>query len=209
MLRQPPQDRKCFQHFALIYIDRDGQLRYETSPSISGGSVKTVLSPRVISKFLKAVAESKEGSYSAQGPVLGNRPCILPAPSFPPTVLNAGEQAANFQRRRELWTEGHSSAVQRTTIPANDKGLLRRYYEQVFQTLQQTNCRVIAKAWVKIIEPRKQLQFPYNGRKVVADKTIQFSPEETKPPWWPPGVRHREPDHLPKIGKKIISISRC
>lgn len=64
------------------------------------------------------------------------------------------------------------------------KPLLRLYYEQVFQALQQTNCQVIAKAWVKFVEPRKQLQFPYNGRRVIAGKRIQFSPDETKPPWY-------------------------
>jgi hypothetical protein len=207
MLRQSPQNRRCFQHFALLYIDRDGQLCHETSPSISVDSVTTVLSPQVISKFLKAVAESEGGSYAARAPVLDHRPRILPA-SFAPRVPNVGEQGPTFQRQGELWNEEHSSAIQTTTPPAIDKGLLRRYYEQAFETLQQTNCRVVAKAWVKMIEPRKKLQFPYNGRKIVEGKTIQFSPEETKPPWWPPGVRHREPDHLPKTGKKIVFICR-
>ncbi|KAJ5117426.1 hypothetical protein N7448_011058 [Penicillium atrosanguineum] len=204
MLRQYPHGRRSFQHFALIYIDRDGQLRYETSSSISD-SVKTILSPRVTREFLKAVAESKEGGYSAPG-LPDGQPSFLPASSLAPTVSEAGQQGASLQRRRELWTDEHNFAVQTTTIPVNDKGLLCQYYEKVFQNLQQTNCRAIAKVYVRLVEPRKQFQFPYNGRKTAAGKTQQFSPEETKPPWWPPGVSHREPDHLPKTERIALLV---
>jgi hypothetical protein len=83
-------------------------------------------------------------------------------------------------------------------ISIRDQDFLRGYYEKVFQNLQQTNCRVIAKAYVKLVEPRKQVNYPYNGRKIVAGRTQQLEPDATKPPWWPAGVSHREPDHLPK-----------
>lgn len=166
MLRQHAHGRP-FQHFALIYIDRDGQLRYETSPSISD-SVETILSPRVTREFLKAVAES--GGYSAPG-LPDSQPSFLPASSLAPRVLEVGQQGASLQRRRELWIEKHRFVVQTTTIPVNDKGLLRQYYEKVFQNLQQTNCRAIAKVYVRLVEPRKQFQFPYNGRKIAAGKT--------------------------------------
>jgi hypothetical protein len=88
-------------------------------------------------------------------------------------------------------------------ISIRDKDFLRRYYEKIFQNLQQTNCRVLAKAYVKLVEPRKQVNFPYNGRKIVAGQTQQLDPDDTKPPWWPTGVSHREPDHLPKAGKEL------
>jgi hypothetical protein len=88
------------------------------------------------------------------------------------------------------------------TISITDRALLRKYYEKAFQNLQQTNCRALAKAYIKLVEPRKQMVFPYNGRIVVAGVTRQLDPEATKPPWWPRRVRHREPDHLLKEGKK-------
>ncbi|KAJ5858336.1 hypothetical protein N7534_003613 [Penicillium rubens] len=87
------------------------------------------------------------------------------------------------------------------TISIIDRDLLRKYYEKAFQNLQQTNCRTLAKAYIKLVEPHKQVSFPYNGRAVVARVTQQLDPEATKPPWWPRGVRHREPDHLLKEGK--------
>ncbi|KAJ5272943.1 hypothetical protein N7478_008068 [Penicillium angulare] len=102
-------------------------------------------------------------------------------------------------RRRQPWTEEISmTSTQKSLISIRDKDFVRRYYEKVFQNLQQTNCRVLAKAYIKLVEPRKQVNYPYNGRKLVGGRTQQLDPDETKPPWWPSGVSHREPDHLPK-----------
>jgi len=110
------------------------------------------------------------------------------------------------QRRKKPWNEELSLGNQKTTISVKDTDLLRGYYEKVFQNLQQTNCRVIAKAYVKLVEPRKQVNYPYNGRKIVAGRTQQLEPDATKPPWWPTGVSHREPDHLPKIGNELLPL---
>lgn len=117
-------------------------------------------------------------------------------PTPPVAGPHASEGSIQRKRKPEL-----SLDSQKATISVTDKDALRRYYEKVFQNLQQTNCRVIAKAYVKLVEPRKQVNYPYNGRKIVDGETQQLSPDETRPPWWPSGVSHREPDHLPKAGE--------
>lgn len=53
------QDERAYPHFALIYIDQDGNLRHESSPSIAD-SREAILSPRVTNEFLRAVARSGE-----------------------------------------------------------------------------------------------------------------------------------------------------
>ncbi|KAK7428906.1 hypothetical protein QQZ08_004520 [Neonectria magnoliae] len=68
------------------------------------------------------------------------------------------------------------------------------FYEQRFKNCQQTACKLIAKAWVKAVEPKKQSTHPYTGS------------DEKAPEWWPrpwgptkeDRVRHKEPDHLYK-----------
>ncbi|KAM5476760.1 hypothetical protein MauCBS54593_000030 [Microsporum audouinii] len=70
------------------------------------------------------------------------------------------------------------------------------YYESAFRAFQQINCRQVAKAYIKIIEPRKQVNHPYNGGRGAPGE--KRDPEKTKPDWWPAGVTHREPDHLKK-----------
>jgi hypothetical protein len=134
----------------------------------------------------------------------------VPIPPGPPIqpALWPGQQepwpTQVQQHRKKPWDEELGLSNQKTTIPTGDRDFLRGYYEKVFQNLQQTNCRVIAKAYVKLVEPRKQVNYPYNGRKIVAGRTQQLEPDATKPPWWPTGVSHREPDHLPKAGNESL-----
>ncbi|KAJ5979877.1 hypothetical protein N7481_007175 [Penicillium waksmanii] len=87
----------------------------------------------------------------------------------------------------------------KAAISVKNHELLTLYYEKAFENIQQTNCRTLAKAYVKLVEPQKQVNYPYNGRKVIAGTKSQLDPNETKPPWWPSRVTHREPDHLPKF----------
>ncbi|KAK2742682.1 hypothetical protein FQN57_005137 [Myotisia sp. PD_48] len=50
--------------------------------------------------------------------------------------------------------------------------------------------------WTTMFQPKKQNKYPYNGGHGADGK--KGDPEKTKPDWWPPGVIHREPDHLSK-----------
>lgn len=74
------------------------------------------------------------------------------------------------------------------------------YYEGTLKHFQQLNCRMVAKAFIKFIEPRKQVRHPYNGGKPPPGSApgATGDPEKTRPEWWPSGVMHKEPDHLKK-----------
>lgn len=91
-------------------------------------------------------------------------------------------------------------AAGQTLIRADDRNMLRLYYKKAFEEFQQLNCRSIAKSYIKLVEPRKQVHFPYNGKTTLGGKSQSFDPEMTKPAWWPVGVVHKEPDHLLKDG---------
>jgi len=78
-------------------------------------------------------------------------------------------------------------------LKSGDKNELEKFYFLRFKDMQQNACKIIGKAFVKALEPKKQTHYPYTKG---ADKA---------PPWWPNtkgenGVRHREPDHLLKAG---------
>lgn len=94
-----------------------------------------------------------------------------------------------------------SSETRATILRLGDTEALRHYYERAFDKFQQLNCRVIAKAFIKLVEPRKQVNHPYNGRRTSASASQRMDPELTKPNWWPAGVTHKEPDHLFKPGE--------
>ncbi|RFU72839.1 hypothetical protein TARUN_9412 [Trichoderma arundinaceum] len=82
----------------------------------------------------------------------------------------------------------------RRGIKIGDSAAVWGFYEQRFKNCQQTACKLIAKAWVKAVEPKKQSTHPYTGS------------DEKAPAWWPKPwgptkddkVRHKEPDHLYK-----------
>ncbi|SPO01026.1 uncharacterized protein DNG_03774 [Cephalotrichum gorgonifer] len=85
-------------------------------------------------------------------------------------------------------------AVTKQGIRIGDSDLVWNFYQQRFKNCQQTACKVISKAWVKAVEPKKQSHHPYTGK------------DEKAPDWWPKPwgqtkderVRHKEPDHLYK-----------
>ncbi len=98
-----------------------------------------------------------------------------------------------------------SAQVQKTkSLSIGEDADVSAFYTQRFMDLQQNSCKVIAKAFVKAIEPKKQTKHPYTGG------------SERAPSWWPPRppggtratakegfVRHKEPDHLMKTGKNL------
>ncbi|KAI1460624.1 hypothetical protein F4805DRAFT_465475 [Annulohypoxylon moriforme] len=87
-----------------------------------------------------------------------------------------------------------SSSSLRRKIEIRDEKAVWQFYEERFKSIQQNACKLLAKAWVKAVEPKKQSTHPYTGS------------DEKAPDWWPkpwgPGkehrVRHKEPDHLYK-----------
>lgn len=94
-----------------------------------------------------------------------------------------------------------SPIVERKTmlLRIGDEEEVTKFYSCRFKDMQQASCKVMGKAFVKLVEPRKQTHYPYTKG---ADKA---------PPWWPAtsgdlSVRHREPDHLLKPGKFKITI---
>lgn len=140
---------------------------------------------------------------TAQSPEeLGPDRQYLGSLGYKPPIKRGMRPRRQRQSRQRSWNETFNMrSDQKTLISIRDKDFLYRYYEKVFKNLQQTNCRILSKAYVKLVEPRKHVNYPYNGRKIVSGRTLQLKPDETKPPWWPSGVIHREPDHLLKPGK--------
>jgi len=117
-----------------------------------------------------------------------------------------GRDSRADRRRSSAELNGHpipSLTFRRTALKVGDEDRMRKYYEKAFDAFQQLNCRVIAKAFIKLVEPRKQVNHPYNGRKPASGSSPEQrpDPELTKPKWWPSGVTHKEPDHLLKAGK--------
>lgn len=196
-------------HFALISIDVEGSLHLQCSRSVAK-TFQGSLSVQLADALTKAVTKSGEVCSAIDQSHYGVPASPHQTRNFPPagllpptaesthTPLSPWDTQSWKPTKRNVWSDLNKIWRPEVTISIIDRDLLQRYYEKAFQNLQQTNCRALAKAYIKLVEPRKQVYFPYNGRTVVVGVTQQLDPEATKPPWWPCGVRHREPDHLLK-----------
>ena len=81
--------------------------------------------------------------------------------------------------------------------------------------MHQDACKMIAKEWIKFVEPQKQSKHPYNGgsrkQESIRLHGKKNQGELTKPSWWcstegwkeGTGCRHKEPDHLKKSGNAV------
>lgn len=106
--------------------------------------------------------------------------------------------------KRNVRRSGSSSAESNDVVLQEEveyKGLditneeeVNTFFETRLRQMQQLVCKVVAKCWIKVIEPKKQSNFPYNRG------------EESKPSWWPANARHKEPDHLMKPGMIFLSL---
>jgi hypothetical protein len=85
-------------------------------------------------------------------------------------------------------------------IRIGDSDALDGFYDNRLRQCQQAACKIIAKIWIKAVEPKKQSNHPYTGRKATApdwwpEMFMQYGKDEWKE------LRHIEPDHLKKEGK--------
>ncbi|KAK4204423.1 hypothetical protein QBC40DRAFT_250125 [Triangularia verruculosa] len=84
-----------------------------------------------------------------------------------------------------------ATGSRKTTIMVGDADAVWAFYERRFRFCHQIMCRIIAKAFVKLVEPKKQTNHPYTkGR-------------DAAPRWWPTSfgpdkkpLIHKEPDHI-------------
>ncbi|KAL5337163.1 hypothetical protein BJX70DRAFT_252310 [Aspergillus crustosus] len=196
-----------FDHYAVIYYDNMGKINVSESLSIQGQG-RSIFTPDVRERFLDII-----------GPKIGyNKPLMRPVPHAYKHAHDVAHQRHGKRRKASLrdpalamsFSENFPEPVPQIPSPLRnnmvsmqigDTDKVMEYYETAFKNFQQKNCRTVAKAFIKAIQPRKQVDFPYNGKPKKSNGPIPreaYDPEKTKPDWWPAEIQHREPDHLKK-----------
>ncbi|KAN0065859.1 hypothetical protein ACQY0O_000990 [Thecaphora frezii] len=119
----------------------------------------------------------------------------LPSNEFRDALSNGPRTATPHQTRLSLSRTASNSHPPQFDVRLENEAARTAFLELRFGQLQQGVCKTVAKAWIKIIEPKKQTRCPYNKG------------EEGKPTWWPEGVRHKEPDHLMKPERHSLLLT--
>ncbi|KAJ5917816.1 hypothetical protein N7454_010191 [Penicillium verhagenii] len=208
-------------HFALIFMDHNGRYQFQVSPSIAGCE-GAIFTPEVTDRFMEMTTptgqplqqnQTQSQMHSPTSPwgVQSEQGWMQAVQTRPAELIPCEWQSQHNRRKRRdmkrtslIRTRPKSPSPPTTPPPGRsvlrvgNSALLRRYYEKAFEDFQQLNCRAIAKSYIKLVEPRKQVHYPYNGKRVIAGESQSHDPESTKPGWWPKGVLHKEPDHLLK-----------
>ena len=117
---------------------------------------------------------------------------------------NEVREEVDYRANDEL--EGHQ------TVRVSREDVLREWYRHIFERIQSLQCKVMVKAWIAKIQPKKSRFYPYNGGAEATAQGLERNDtrrhELAVPPWWPGGRRpvsvpHREPDHLDKHRKSL------
>lgn len=192
-----------FKHYAIIYLDEDGRLGSMSSSSIQ--YISTIFTSEVFQDFLTAVRKSSDFGE----PVASSMDALSINPrkhlantllAYPSDCVTNYYPADGFDTRTSDSDYSSSCGNSAMYLPIGQTQAITNYYESALKRFQQLNCRVVARAFIKFIEPRKQTSHPYNGGKPSPGSAPGSAgdPELTKPEWWPPDVMHKEPDHLRK-----------
>ncbi|KAJ5576019.1 hypothetical protein N7535_002945 [Penicillium sp. DV-2018c] len=187
--------RPPYAHYAMIYIDHDGKLKVDESSSIQEQNT-TLFTPEVRQNFLEILGE-RIGYQASSRQSMDASPRRVRRRKNGPTSSVCDDRLTEIGSDSEDFNPNSTDMV---PLRIGDSQKVMSYYESALKHFQQLNCRMVAKAFIKFIEPRKQVRHPYNGGKPPAGSApgTTGDPEKTKPEWWPPGVMHKEPDHLRK-----------
>ncbi|KAL2374731.1 hypothetical protein RJZ57_000760 [Blastomyces gilchristii] len=200
-----------YRHYALAYLDPSGNVRCELSPSMHHHKSEIFL-PDFENGFIQRASQAIFPGQSNINPASSSkarRPRYLSSlRDMPAQKRQRLAYTVNGASEEEDDDEFEDHPVNKIGLPIGDEERMMAYYAEAFRAFQQINCRQVAKAYIKLIEPRKQAKHPYNGGKAAPGETRD--PEKTKPEWWPADVIHKEPDHLRKIPrvKLLIHIFR-
>ncbi|KAJ5372269.1 hypothetical protein N7517_004275 [Penicillium concentricum] len=192
---KPNTNEYTHPHFAMIYLDHNGQWQLQASPSIAGCE-GAIFTPDVTDRFIEMTGQTPQANPPFTSETGRDDSVSMVVTTKPKKSKRASGTLKS--RPKSSSPPPTTPPPGRTVLRVGNRALLRRYYEKAFEDFQQLNCRAIAKSYIKLVEPRKQVHYPYNGRRVIAGVSQRVDPEFTKPAWWPTGVLHKEPDHLLK-----------
>ncbi|KAI0526502.1 hypothetical protein F5B22DRAFT_641644 [Xylaria bambusicola] len=124
--------------------------------------------------------------------------------SYPNNVVAGyADDATRRSRKRPRASSRQPGSASRQAVEPKkgirigDSDAVYAFYDHHLRCCQQSACKMIAKAWVKAVAPKKQSTHPYTRG------------DRSRPDWWPKvyckygedtykALRHKEPDHLGK-----------
>lgn len=130
------------------------------------------------------------------------------------SIINAKKKNADVQESCSGDAKpaqiGKQPDVPTLTFRADNRDMIEAFLYTRFMQIQQSSAKVIAKAWIKAICPKKQAHYPYvdcNPRPDQPRRRPMHAGAPRVPSFWPDLklCRHKEPDHLDKNGELSLT----
>jgi hypothetical protein len=125
----------------------------------------------------------------------------------------ASAESSDEEDEEEGWPSHGNMQI---TLHIGNPDEVVHFLKMRFTQIQQLATKVIAKAWIKAICPKKQANFPYVDSNPRADQSQKRRrPRHDGPPriplFWPDVdlCRHKEPDHTRKTGAFVYMSTCC
>ena len=195
-LRSPEQEPR---KYVIVYEDDDGNIQCSGSEGLQG-SLDSTRVGRLCEVFREVcdVPEDSEWSHLT----LAREPTDSKGPE---------DVSLKYEDDREIKEEEEDinwhEPQKHQTVSVADTQAIHRWYNAWFELIQSLPCKAIAKAWILKINPRKSIEYPYNGGKIAKklrlEKKDKARHKLAVPPWWPEHVPHKEPDHLDKWSESL------
>ncbi|KAH6681593.1 hypothetical protein B0J14DRAFT_218265 [Halenospora varia] len=198
------------EEWVLMVFNKRGEFKDYSSPNLDSQRIITDRVRREFEKEVRRVRHDGEYPNSAYPHTQEGMYSEFEDSGFRKQSSSGGESSSRSRnaRRRRTRSEDSDEVAggkrKRTEIDTpvtaqheseplriGDSREVEKFYTVRFKDMQQASCKVMGKAFVKLMEPKKQTHHPYT-------KGVKAAP-----PWWPNtsgenSVRHREPDHLLK-----------
>ncbi|MBW0475824.1 hypothetical protein O181_015539 [Austropuccinia psidii MF-1] len=195
-----PTDTNTFDSYgSKQMMSSQGGLRSETDASDEKCQLSSKRRFSGVEGYLLPSHNEESGDTKTSGSVPQNE-FTLTSPCTKENATNFGDLIDEKFDRKKRPFKGLPRRVDTPTENSNvvyfqSARALGRFLEGKFCQLQQNTCKLVCKAWIKVVEPKKQTKFPYR------------SGDSGKPDWWPREVIHREPDHLLKPERMRLMLA--
>ncbi|KAK4146293.1 uncharacterized protein C8A04DRAFT_9838 [Dichotomopilus funicola] len=194
-----------FDAFFLATYTKDGTLTYFSGPSrMPEEQINQVFTRAKFLRFIRqasrrdGVSEGYEEECNGQiHPSMPNRASLDNHWTTGPGRRKRPRKAVSMRRQLDDEAAPVVTSIKKPLVIGDSKAVMD-FYDRSFRWIQQTACKELGKAFVKLICPKKSAQYQYNKGEVTA------------PDWWPHWahnnklVRHKEPDHLLKEERIVL-----
>lgn len=123
---------------------------------------------------------------------------VLQPSKYQPASHDSCETPAGTRKEHGILNRDVQGHQHQQMFCLNDEKGISQYWMEGFQYISNGVMSVFTEKWIATLEPKKQTNYPYNGKKKGSTEKTECRPE-----WWPQDICFTGPQH---VGKPRMSL---